>query len=135
MRVIKKIIKIIEYIPILWRDEDWDYEYLLDLIVFKLKRMQKCIARNAVVTPNTIREISIGINQTIDHIENFCDKSCDRFESIYGESPIKITFGQKLTEEEDEIYTEYIMKHYNFENSEWNAIWDTIKEEGRKWWD
>lgn len=134
-KIIEKIIKIIQYIPILWRDEDWDYEYLLDLISFKLNKMKKCLIKNNIVEHNQLRAMIISINQCLDHIENYQDPTVSKFTKLYGECPVKITFGQELTEEENELCHEYFLKHHNFEQDEWNKIWDTIKEHGQSWWD
>lgn len=35
--------KLIAYIPVLWRDRDWDYAYIYILLEFKLQRMEKCL--------------------------------------------------------------------------------------------
>lgn len=46
MRVLKKIKKIIDYIPILWNDYDWDYSYIDKILLYKLKRMKKVFDKN-----------------------------------------------------------------------------------------
>jgi hypothetical protein len=40
--------RIIEWIPILWNDRDWDYGYLLLILEFKLKRMRLNITRGGI---------------------------------------------------------------------------------------
>jgi hypothetical protein len=40
-KLIKKILKVIAYLPIIWKDEDYDYSYLLTLMAFKINRMRK----------------------------------------------------------------------------------------------
>lgn len=37
--MIKKLLKIIKWIPILWKDEDWDHSYFIAIMRFKLERM------------------------------------------------------------------------------------------------
>lgn len=39
LKELKAIEKTLEYYPVLSKDYDWDYEFLIDLIEFKLKRM------------------------------------------------------------------------------------------------
>lgn len=152
-RFINKILKICAYLPVLWRDEDWDYSYLLDLMKFKLNRIKNTIHKDNIITSNDIRDICIGINQTIDHIQNYQD-GLDAFEKIYGDIPFKRSFktekladgfysmitwnddeNRPLTEKEDEIYNQWIKDAYDFEQKEWALIFDTIKKEGQKWWD
>lgn len=44
--LIKKIKTIISYLPVLWKDEDWDYFYLDALLLHKLKRMKNCFDKD-----------------------------------------------------------------------------------------
>jgi hypothetical protein len=47
--------RIKDWLPLLKEDRDYDYGFLEDMIIFKLKRMSKCIRRNQLVTDhNTI---------------------------------------------------------------------------------
>lgn len=152
-RFINKILKICAYLPVLWRDEDWDFSYLLDLIKFKLNRMRDTIYKDNIIASNEIRDICIGINQTIDHIQNYQD-DFDAFRKIHGDVPFKHNFktqklenghyamitwrtdeDRPLTDEEEEIYSQWIKDAYAFEQKEWELIFDTIKKEGQKWWD
>lgn len=40
----RNIKRVFQYLPIIWKDRDWDYEYLLTLMRYKLTRMRKEIA-------------------------------------------------------------------------------------------
>lgn len=152
-RFFEKISKIISYLPILWQDEDWDYEYLLVLMKFKLKRMRDVIYSNDIVTKDEKRNIVISINQTIDHINNYCD-GINGYERVCGKLPFEIGFkmvptddgcyklktvyketGEQLSEQDEERYSTHIIKAHNFQQEEWNKIFDTIKAKGQKWWD
>lgn len=152
-RFFGKIKKIFEYMPLLWRDEDWDYGYLLDLIKFKLIRMRDTISKNAIISNENIREISIGINQTIYHIDNYQNPD-DSYEEIYGKFDFNIEHrgrkldngyyamdtynadkGEILTSDEEEKYSKFLRNKMEFEQDEWQLIFDTIKKEGQKWWD
>jgi len=35
---LRQIKRIVDYIPILWNDEDWDYEFIFELLKYKLQR-------------------------------------------------------------------------------------------------
>jgi hypothetical protein len=44
MSDIKWYIKnLVKYQGFLWRDRTWDYEYTVDIVIFKLKELQKCM--------------------------------------------------------------------------------------------
>lgn len=40
-RIYYFIKRVIAYLPLLWKDQDWDSVYLLDMMKFKLSRMRK----------------------------------------------------------------------------------------------
>lgn len=59
-----KIKKIISYLPYLWKDEDWDWCFILDLLIYKLERTRDCLIRN---------DIFVGVDLV----------ACDISETIY----------------------------------------------------
>jgi hypothetical protein len=42
---LRRLHTILSYIPILWKDHDWDQGYLLDLLQFKLERIEKSLLK------------------------------------------------------------------------------------------
>ncbi len=44
-RLFYRLERIWAYLPILWRDHDWDHSYILRLLAFKLRRVQKALAK------------------------------------------------------------------------------------------
>ncbi len=42
----RRIKRIVAWIPILWKDEDWDHSYLFELLRFKISRMRQEIEKN-----------------------------------------------------------------------------------------
>lgn len=40
-RLIKKIRNIIRWLPVLWKDEDWDYSFFYDILKFKIQNIAK----------------------------------------------------------------------------------------------
>lgn len=122
-RFFEKVLRIIDYLPILWNDEDWDYEYILPILRKKIDRIGKCIKNNKIITEH--EEVYQETRDTIQAIDNF-DNHLDLFIEIYGEDPETSILDNA---------EEYYINLYNFENDRWNEIWDTIKKNGRKWWD
>lgn len=43
---------LIRWFPIIWKQRDWDYGYLIDLVDFKLGLMAKTIKENAIIDAN-----------------------------------------------------------------------------------
>lgn len=152
-RFLNKIIKICKYLLILWKDEDWDYEYILALLKYKLERTRDCISRNQIISNNERRAICIQINQALDHLNNY--RNADEiYDDLRSPLPFEIDHvtmpaendcwkmvminkeaNRRLTSEEDEIYGTYLLNKHKFEQEEWEAVWDTIKEHGQGWWE
>jgi hypothetical protein len=75
-------IKVIQYMPILYKDEDWDYHFLLILIRYKLSRMRKCIKKNNILLHT--------------------DKYCNQMKQI--EDLIELILEDDFTKEEDRTH-------------------------------
>ena len=155
MNVFRKIKRIIDYIPILWNNEDWDYEHLLELIEFKLKRIKKYIRQNNIIVENEIQEIENGIDKTLKaidnylyHIENFPMLDPDELynvEMYWKKNEDRDTYsmaykhigGEDVPEDHEfHKYNEkYIKRLYLWQQANWNRIWNTMRDNSQKWWD
>lgn len=138
--IYRRVKKIIEYIPLLWKDEDWDYCYLIDMLDYKLKRMAKCIDDNDIIAD---KEIVIGdINIVRKHIEEFnnpkeheCRIRGDLIKT--GDVVDDIIFAVNKCRScirRGKCSEEYIELDA-LEHKSWENIWDTLKDKGRSFWD
>ena len=150
-----KIIKIFQYLPLLWKDEDWDFQYLLDLIEFKLKRIKKCIRQNNIIVEHEINEIEQGINKTLDAINKYNDditffpmldpEELFNVEMFWKRNDDRNTssmcyrfFDGKEVPKDHEFFkyqTKFITRRYYWQQACWNRIFDTMKKNAQKWWD
>ena len=48
-RFFKRIKHIIRWLPLLWKDEDYDFGFLLLIMAFKLNRMARVIEKNNIL--------------------------------------------------------------------------------------
>ena len=154
-KIVLKIKKIIEYIPVLWKDEDWDYAYLLELIKYKASMMKKAIIANDYVVKESIDEICNSIDITIKSIDDYFN-SDDLFEEEFGDIYKELNLERKWKKLENgnsKLITVYkgtdneikprheakISKYYDkmilFEQDKWNDIWDNLKKYSNRWWD
>ncbi len=152
-RIINKLKKLIIFIPVIWSDEDWDSFYMLRIIITKLICMKKYFLNSHIVVEEQEKEILDGINRTLQHLDDYleCGKgNCGikpPFETIHTTIPspdmdgcsqlvtLKKDTREPLTPNEEKEYREYLISLLNKEQECWDAIWDTIKAEGQKWWD
>lgn len=147
-RFLRKIGKIIGWLPILWKDEDWDYEYILDILRHKVDTMGVYI-RDSGIALNDINTY-YETRDFIQAIDNYINSN-DLFENIYREYyqnlPERMTFKIEnnrfvslidgIPDEEHELCglkKDYYTHMIEFEQECWDTIWNIIKKNGLKWW-
>ena len=70
-RFFRKIKNIIRWFPIIWKDEDWDDNYIFEILKFKLKNQSKYIeSKNRHTTAKRDAEIMMLCTRLIDRIQN-----------------------------------------------------------------
>lgn len=119
------------YLPILWKDEDWDYGYLYNLIEFKLKRMSVELDNDVIHKDAHKRARQIRI----------CLAYLDRYRNWteYVEYPmddiqwVKADIGYKM------IHTNSIneakrRKVHSYEEFNYNMFWKRFMQWHRTWW-
>lgn len=93
--LISNISRIITYIPLLWKDRDWDHGYFLDMLAFKLSRIEKALESGvAVHHPHVMRDLRTMI-ALLDRIreDNYNEVVFKDHNAKWGE--LKFTFGEK----------------------------------------
>lgn len=147
--------RVFYFLPVIWRDRDWDFDFLLTLIEHKLKSMQNYFLHGEITTRENYSKMVDGINDTLDHIRKYRESS-EWYDVECGGCPIDITYetkpseelkgcvslvsinsetGKPLTDEEEAVYNKYLKGSFEFEKRQWEAIWECIKKEGESWWD
>lgn len=76
-----KIKKICQWIPILWKDFDWDWVFIVEILCYKLERTRKCILENNVIQDaqkvhDEILEVELLLRKAIESDE--CLKTYER---------------------------------------------------------
>lgn len=135
-RVGRFIKRVFRWIPILWKQEEWDFAYIYDLIEFKIKELRKSITEDTIHTDECIKEEIEQIDEVLGYLDKFQNwtkyieipeppKDFQRFTpSDDGCSVLN------FTEEEHEAYR----KADEFETENFNLFWDKLKEYHTNWW-
>ncbi len=130
--MLKKIKKLIEWLPIIWKDEDWDFAYLLILIKYKLSRMEKIIGSNKSFAAQwEDRKLELVKAQLL--ISNYQDDPVDEwilhFNRWHGpELGFKDCDNAKACHKANTA-------SYKRERRNWASIWNHISKYGEGWWD
>lgn len=152
-----KIIKIFQYIPLLWMDEDWCVTSLLKLIDFKVQKMVKYVRKNDYIIDEEIVAQEIfakKLHQTIEKfidsgkyfpMQHYWDKYGATFKFVdasydekYGQLRKLIDVFEDTEEEipEEHEYYKYVEKYIDriikYETAAWNRIWNMLKKDGHK---
>lgn len=156
-KIIRKTIKIIQYIPILWHDEDWDYSYFLELMKYKIGRMRKCIVKHNLIlkaeeVAAEMKHVEDLIQKYLDH--DFCRDLHEAHEKKWGEvrdlsEPIEVdgqtmytwdisrekaTSPELKQQEKDEQHAIYI-KQNKEEQKTLDDIFSCLRLYLERWWD
>lgn len=155
----------LRWLPFIWRDQHWDYIFLLKLIEQKLRFMQECFEEinhqkeSHVDHAETIQQISGVIKLLHAHSEDaYAMKAFQRtkekwgdFEFTFEESEYKDGDGTPLVELKDPWFAKANTEEENAkanadlrkaldearirENKMWERIWNSMSYYVRGWWD
>lgn len=147
--------RIIEWLPILWRDRDWDYAHILMILSYKLSRVRKCIASSGLAVSNkrVARQIAYA-EFLIERIlaDNYCSEDLEQHQLKWGSycRRKKWTNGQSIgnafhirqnattfqkwqqqISEERAIY----QKQAQSKEKDWNRLFKHLRTYLEHWWD
>jgi len=145
----RRIKKIIDYIPILWKDFDWDDSYLYILMRYKLSRMEKVIRKGYSIDAEKHANEILHAIELLDRIidNDYCEKAFDLYDKKWGELDwIPVNGGNRLnghvnakTEEEKKQcakeFDEIIKRERHLAERDWNCFWKFMRKHSLKWWD
>ena len=137
-----KIARSFEFMKMGWNNEDWDYDYLLDLIEYKAKRIAKHISEHDIIIEEDQNKIVQQVEELCEHIKNYRNPEAlvpEPFEVDYilegnGFKAVRRDTGD-WKEEDEKVHTDRIKEVWKKEDEEWHAIWQTLDEHARGWWD
>lgn len=149
------------WLPIIWKDRDFDYGYFLDMFDYKLQRMHRFfdnpdnVVINEVSRKNIVSRISTArtLLKKIYFDEEYSLSYLKEIEEIYGNqhmvftplkdkphlSSLSFEYDKHYTEEEKEAIKEHERRLF-FESNKKNAkakriFWQFINHNIEYWWD
>jgi hypothetical protein len=152
-RFFKKIIRLVSFVPVIWKGEDWDYRYAIDLFQFQLLRMADCIEKygNHTHSEHDAKRIRLVCRlMTKVYDEEYAMEHMDIMKERYGDDILKINFedsGNGLSrmtmayekrEDSEEIKrTFHELRDCSDAQQEraHRLLWQLIEKDIRRWWD
>lgn len=130
------ILRLFRWIPVLWKQEEWDFGYTYDILEFKIKEIRNCVSQDTWHTQECVEEELKQIDSVLEHLDkyrnwtNYIDipEPPEDFERF---TPCEDGCSQlNFTDEEHKAY----QKANEFETEHYNAFWDELKENCMNWW-
>lgn len=121
--------RIIDWIPILWKDRDWDYAFILRLLHYKLERTRDCIVSNGIIAESD--KVANEINDSLSKLDKILNSEADdEWYKHYTEShPDGHPTNPCLV-------CKYLLNVAEFkEDMIWYDFWTDLRLNIRGWWD
>lgn len=142
------------HFSIVWKSGDFDYIYILQMMKFKLERLESILQNGYEVDKDRLPKIE-DIKRCIELLNNKIeDNYAERCGYVHGDAkydfvPVeKDDDGEQLyemvvtrTTQTDEEIREIFKKAQELEQEEWEELWETMKKgnkspvDMRGWWD
>jgi hypothetical protein len=61
------------WLPVIWKDREFDYQFLLNIMIFKLKQMEKYHMRSEILMSDDKKRILSGLRTSINLLEKTYD--------------------------------------------------------------
>lgn len=129
MRFLKNIKRVLEWLPILWQDRDYDYSYILKLLHYKLERTKKCIVSNNIIVEAD--KVAEEITDTQECIQKALDSQFDDewYEHFKTEHMDVLPHGQCPD-------CRFLLDvATSREETNWAEIWLNMMKYAKGWWD
>lgn len=154
----RKCRNVIRWLPTIWKDEDWDDSFIVDILIKKLEHQRdfflsdRAYSAKAEETAAEIQKAIDGLVKTKDSWEHYEEPAHNELDKKWGEIEFKIEPGERLgfkelhisppnvkTKEDRVQYVkelmdtmELTMRRYKKDK---RAVYQFIADNIDKWWD
>jgi hypothetical protein len=142
---------IIYWFPTIWKDRDWDFDFIYEILKKKLQHTEKYFRSDKVWSANAIEDadnMRYAINlieklQQHDYLEEalqpfnekFPDYKWEMDTEICEDNPKMKRFIDKSTPEQEELQNQCFDKAHENEEKDYNELFDFLKTHLIGWWD
>lgn len=128
------ILRLVRWLPILWNQEDWDYAYIYDLLIMKMKELKRDMSKDywhdQKEVQRSIKEIDICLKR-LDRYLNWTDYYYFPMEDIYYEPTVegcvKMCYASEINEKQRAGAND-------FEEKNFKKFWKDFIRWHRNWW-
>lgn len=152
-RFFRKLKRLIDFIPVIWKGDDWDYRYAVDLFKFQLLRLADYIEsqeRYVGYEKDVARIRTVCRLMTKVYDEEYATQYQDILKAMYGDEVLNFTFKENErgylksayeyekwdnAKEIDQIKDELFQMSQEKQERAHRILWQLIEKDIRKWWD
>lgn len=128
------ILREVRWIPVLWNQEDWDFEYMYDLLEMKMKEIRKDMSKDIwhdqKVVQKSIKQIDVCLAR-LDRWRNWTKYYEYPIDDIYHEPTKNGCYILKYSSEENEIQR---LGANSFEQKNYDKFWKDFLAWHQGWW-
>lgn len=144
--LIRRVKNIIRWLPVIWQDRDFDYQYLLDITAFKLLNMYKFFSSDNTVCADSDK-VALEIKEVLDALvryrnNDYCKAWYDLLYQKHGEISLSngavfnLTFPQSNDNERAlRIERSLSRRADDLQQQDFEFVFDTLKSKLQEWWD
>ena len=122
------------WLPVLWDQEEWDYSYIYDLLIMKMKELKSDMSKDywhdQKEVQRSIKQIDICLKR-LDNYLNWTEHYYYPMEDIYYESTedgcVKMCYASKRNEKQR-------LGAIDFEEKNFKKFWKDFIQWHRSWW-
>jgi len=150
----RRLLRLVEWLPVIWKGGDYDYNYAIDVFKYQLERTANYISTNGHLENGA--EVVLQIRTAVDLINKvynngYIDEAEEQFERQYGSSEIFFTdydddnfeiniwwesaINSEHNDEINEFYKAHMMQAHNKEKRGKEVLWKYIHKHIDTWWD
>lgn len=150
----RKLKRLVEWLPVIWRGDDYDYNFAINAFKYQLERTAKYIEKNGHLENG--KQVVLQIRtatELIDKVYNdgYLDEAEAQFGRQYGTSEIVFTdydgdnfeiniqwhsaLNFEHNDEINEFYKAHMMHAYNKTKRGQDLLWRYIARNIDRWWD
>lgn len=153
-RFFRRLKRLIEYIPVIWKTDDYDYNYSIQLFQYQLRRIANYIETSGHI--ENASQTVLQIRTAVDLIDKtygggYQDEAEEQFTRQYGECDVvfndlgddnfEIDFvwpsamDADHNKEINDLHTAHMMSAYNKTTRDKEVLWKYIHKHIDTWWD
>ena len=132
-KITRFILRLIRWIPVLYKQEEWDYEYIYDILELKMKELRKNISKDTWHTEHCVKRELLQIDICLARMDRF--RNWEKYINVPNEEIKFISTGDGYSRlNMSEEYNKEKKKGISFEKKNYDKFWKDFVHWHNNWW-